>query len=55
MPFEKKLCSDGPLALVDLGPHFGQAIHAGVTVENPGVLVERMTEEHGQACYQRNG
>ncbi len=43
------------LSFVDLGPAFGEILDARVPVENPGVLIQRLAQEHGQARDQRDG
>ncbi len=55
MLFQQALCSQRALALVDLGPGFGETLQRRVAAENPGVLVQRMAEQHGQAGNQCNG
>ncbi|MCY1538371.1 hypothetical protein D9M68_739070 [compost metagenome] len=52
-----KKCLGGARALflVALCPGLGQAIQGGMPAENPGVLVQRAAEQHGQPGNQGDG
>ena len=43
------------LGFVELGPLFGQVIEAGVTAENPGILIEHVPKQDRQPGNQGDG
>ncbi len=52
---EQPLRGNWPLSLIDLGPGLGEALQRRMTTENPGILIQRVAEQHGQAGHQCDG
>ena len=43
------------LTFVQLGPGLRQLVQAGMTTEDPRILIEHVAQQNRQACNQGNG